>query len=198
MDDVFSQLVELEKLQLTKEYYVYYNQTTGDVIHIKNHFDPNETFYPFIKVPIEDFNENFNTSDYVIIDKPKLINRSRFQTSKEFNDIIYRIPKTYKFDDNYDYDLLIEQDFTKNEFRFRLNDKIKTIYNQISYYSQSISLYLTDYNDPNILHNTFIIEFKNLVDYSWYTISNIKNANKNTDLYTNRYFQSYVHMCINK
>jgi hypothetical protein len=203
MNDVFSKLAELENIQNKKEYYVYYNPVNGDVIHIKNYFDPSESFYPFIKVPIEEFKENFSTTEYVIINKPKLIKREFAHSDKIFDDYIYRIMKkitsnsVFFLNDSYEYDCLIEQDLHKREFRFRLSEKLRSLYNEISFNTKSIQFYLTDYNDPNIIYDIFNIDISDMVKYYWYTIPFRDSHQTINDIFTVRYFQNYLHIHIN-
>jgi hypothetical protein len=202
MSDVFKQLEELEKNN-NKKLYVFYDIQTGEIIHIRNYCSLDADSYPFVVIDPNNFDSSLNAVDYLVTNhgsEPILIKKETLFL-KYFNnidDVIHRIEKETVFDNdiNIKYDLLIEQNFIKNHFRFKLNDYLKKIYNSQIFKDKIIELYATDINDPHILYKTIKLNMLELVKNTSIIISFDENTKQDINFYTSRYFPKYIHVVV--
>ena len=207
--DVFEKLRELEEyVSVEKIFYVYYDQSTGKVIHFRNHVV--DDTYPFLEVRESDIGDisDIDVRNFVVIEianRKELVKRKSLEmidAMSGIDDLVHRISKVNLSekleipDQSHDYDLLIEQDLKEKVFRFRLSYQLKQQFNEPVFQEKTINLYLTNENDPNILHKSYAINLYNLSRYWYYTIPFDEDMRPN-DFYTIRYFSKYLHMVIN-
>jgi hypothetical protein len=79
MSDIFEQLKRIEEQACNSKIYVYYNQHTGEIIHLRNQILLDQyDDYPFIEVEKTEIYSDFDSSKYLVIDRkthPKLIKK---------------------------------------------------------------------------------------------------------------------------
>ena len=207
-EEIFARFAEWEK-ELLKEkvFYIYYDPSTGNIVHFRNQLVLDEL--PFIEVLEKDLNDidNLDFTKYVVItrNERKVLVYRAYDTNEDMHttdDIIHRIPSITLTEslnvpeEIYSYDLLIEQDLIKKEVRFRFSNDLRQQFNAPSFQEKSVDLFLTNYNDPNILHDMYSISLYDLCKHWYYTLP-LENYNGEVrDFYTKRYFTNYLHMII--
>jgi hypothetical protein len=97
---------------------------------------------------------------------------------------------------NYSFDLLIEQDNIKQEFRIRVSDIIKSRYNISAASGQEMKFFVTAENDPNILYQTVGVLVTDLLKYKFVTFSYEEFEGIPCNIFSKRYFQNYIHIVI--
>ena len=120
--------------------YFYYNPVNGQVIKITNCFEEDE--FPYIEIPAAEVDINLSINDYQVIrkdEKFELVKKDKFiDNVPKIDDNIHQIykriadPKIKISQVNYSFDMLIEQDNVKKEFRIRVSGVIKDQYYQTS------------------------------------------------------------------
>ena len=128
-------------------YYFHYDPVTGLIVNLRNYLEVDE--YPYLKFPFTDFESNISSNDYQILDingNKQLVKRNKsIETISKIDNKIYQIPKkkadlNIKISQaNYQFDILVEQDNIKKEFRISLSGRLKDQYHVIlilSFYHQ--------------------------------------------------------------
>ena len=208
-DEIFARFAEWEK-NLLKEtvFYIYYDPSTGNIVHFRNQLVADEL--PFIEVTNKDLEdiENIDLNKYVVItrlDQKVIIKRAfdSIDSISNIDDMIYRIPSivlTESLDvpeqDYYSYDLLIEQDLIKNEVRFRFSNDLRQQFKTPIFQEKTVDLFLTNPQDPNILHSIYSVSLFDLCNHWYYTLPLDNYDGELRDFYTKRYFTNYIHMII--
>lgn len=206
-DDIDA-LETLKKLQaiLTapEKFYIHYNPANGKIMHFRNYLE--ECEYPFLEFSKDQIDLEMSINDWQVIEvdgtrqlKPK---EKFVDTISKVQDTIHRINKekanlNKKISHaNYQYDLLIEQDNTKKEFRIRVSGAVKEQYSEISQTKQLISCYVTAEDDPYILYKTLEIPLIVLLENEYYTIPYDTFDGTDCNVFAFRYFQNYLHLVI--
>lgn len=186
------------------KYYFYYDPSTGNIVHFRNYLEVDD--YPYIEVKQTEVDSDISISEYQVVDiegKKKLIKRDKsidhltkiddtiHQISKKIADLNIKVSQA-----NYQFDLLIEQDNIKKEFRIHLSGAMKDQYHLNSKSNQHIFCYVTAENDPNILYKTLDIPLRNLLQSHYYTISYGDYDGTLCNIFSMRYFQNYLHLVI--
>jgi hypothetical protein len=205
---------DLDALELLKqllnptpniEFYFHYDTLTGRVMSIRNYFESDDT-YPYIKVSQSDYDPDISMNDYRIIDKDGkktlVKNLNLIDNIPKIDDTIYQIRKQLASPEvkisqrNYQFDLLIEQDNDKKEFRIRVSGEIKDQYHQVLTTNRKLVCYVTAENDPNILYRTLDIPMGHLLNYNYYTIPYGEYDGTPCNIFAFRFFQNYLHLVI--
>jgi hypothetical protein len=187
------------------KYFFYYDPITLDIIYLKNYFEEDAN-YPHIELLQSEIIDiavpGINDFSVVEIDGEKqIVQKKKTVKIDTIEDIIYQIPKINSDPNikisqaNYIFDLLIEQDNSKKEFRIRLSSVIKDQYDRKSL-NQDMSFYVTAENDPNILYKTLIVHINELLKNHYYTIPYNDFEGTDCNIFSRRYFQQYLHMVI--
>ena len=196
----------LEKLSATPPmitYYFHYDPSNGNIKSISPSLETNE--FPYIEVSQNDVDVTIEyITDYQIIErygKPTLAKKEIDNISK-VDDNIHQILKRLADPDkkisqlNYYFDMLIEQDNSKKEFRIRVSGMIKDQYKESLYSKQRFLCYVTAESDPNILYKTLDIPLAKLLQYHYYTISYDDYDGTPCNIFSMRYFYNYLHLVV--
>ena len=186
------------------KYYFYYDPITNDIVYMKNHLE--DDTYPHLEISQSDIVDLTVPSmyDFFIVEingKKQVVQKQKSIKIDTIDDIIYQIsrqladPNIKISQANYNFDLLVEQDDIKKEFRFRLSSPIKEQYDHKSL-NQIMSFYVTAENDPNILYKTLVVEINQLLTHHYYTIPYDDFEGIDCNIFSRRYFQKYLHMVI--
>ena len=185
-------------------YYFHYDPVTGLIVNLRNYLEVDE--YPYLKFPFTDFESNISSNDYQILNingNTQLVKRNKsIDHISKIDDKIYQIPKKNADPDikisqiNYQFDVLVEQDNVKKEFRIRLSGELKDQYHQDLNSKKSIILYITAENDPNILYKTLDIPLNKLLQYHSYTIPYNEFEDVSCNIFSIKYFNNYLHLVI--
>lgn len=206
--DPFEQLRQMIALQnIDQPRYFYYDLPTGEVKSIKNYIDPDEKFPYLTKLSSElDTKIELNTSNFLVVERDNKLelieNINRLGQIEMIDDIIYRLPKRNSDPNikisqaNYTYDLMIEQDDQKKEFRLRVSGNIKDQYQNRIDSKQRMIFYVTAENDPNILYKTLDIAIVDLLKHHYYTIAYGDFESGTCNIFSRRFFHNYIHMVI--
>ena len=160
---------------------------------------------PYLVYPKANFESEIILDDYQVVDKDgkkQLVKKDKQITISKIDDSVHQIykqladPSVKISQINYRFDLLIEQDNTKKEFRIRLSGLIKDQYHQGLISKQHIVCYVTAENDPNILYKTLDIPLNNLLQYHYYTIPYDDYDSTPCNIFSIRYFHNYLHLVI--
>jgi Asp-tRNA(Asn)/Glu-tRNA(Gln) amidotransferase C subunit len=126
--DAIQKLIESISSPITC--YFYYNTVNGQVIKITNYFE--ESSYSHIEIPATEVDPNLSINDYQVIrkdEKFELVKRDKFiDNVPKIDDNIHQIYKRIADSKikisqvNYSFDMLIEQDNIKKEFRIRVSE----------------------------------------------------------------------------
>jgi len=208
MDDDSDALELLKQLLTPSEtimFYFHYDPMTGNVINFRNYLEITDD-NPYLKFPHSDFDSEISTNDYQVIDvdgNKKLVKRNKsIETILKIDDKVHQItrmisnPEIKISQTNYNFDVLIEQDNTKKEFRIRLSGSLKDQYHKESKSKKSMIFYVTAENDPNILHKTLDIPLAKLLQYQYYTIPYDDFTDISCNIFSMRYFNNYLHLVI--
>lgn len=207
-EEIFAQLAALEKqAQEQKKYYIFYNQSTGGVVHMRNHMGETTDEYPHIVVEERELREldpspDINFNSLIVIQHAGRIVLSKKQefadNSVTVDSLIYRIPKIKNHipSDDLDYDILVEQNKKEKVFRFKLSEPLKQQFIDISYEERTIGLYLTNERDPNILKRSFKINLHRIIKEEDYSIPFDGSEDGVNDFFSFRYFPKYIHLLV--
>lgn len=208
MMDPFEELRLLKQL-LTQEakYYFYYDIASGEIISIMSYMDPNE-FNPYIEISVNDPLVNTDVLNKIYyeaieVDNKRILARKKinFDSIKKIDDIIYKIPREYINSEfeiseiDYKFDILIEQNTIKKEFRIRMSGYNRDQYDHTIESKNVLVFYVTADNDPTILYKKLEIPVKNLISNKYFSIS-YDTEIYDCNIFSNRYFQDYKHLVI--
>ena len=202
-NDALELLNQLLSTPLQPMYYFYYDPPTGKIVHVRNYLEVDE--YPYLEYPQTNFESNISLNEYQVIDtdgKKQLVKKDKPIIIAKIDDNIHQIHKMLYDPDikisqmNYRFDLLIEQDNIKKEFRIRLSGLIKDQYHQGLISKQQIACYVTAENDPNILYKRLDIPLAKLLQYHYYTIPYDDYDSIPCNIFSMRYFHNYLHLVI--
>ena len=202
--DIFELLKQKEQeSKKEKKFYVYYEPSTGEIIHLRNYLEKDS--HPFITISESDIEEslkNFTVKDYLVLEKKKKMTLVKIDkiTIDQFNidDIIYQIPKVVVKNRNqikkHYYDIAIEQNNKDKVFRLKLSADAKNNFLPQQNLRQLIlNIYVTAENDPHILYQTLEFKLEDLLDHQFFTIKFDKFNGANCNLFAKKYFQTYLH-----
>lgn len=204
MTDVFELLrLREEQNKLEKKYYVYYDTSSGEIIHFRNCLENDS--YPYIEISESDLDVpilQFESRNYFVSQKNKKLElvRKNDNAELEFNidNVVYQIPKVEVKSRNQlkknPYDLLIEQNNKDRVFRLKFSPEMKKMYyDRENLLQTKLHIYVTAEDDPNILYQ--ILEFKmyDLITHEFYTIPFEDFNEKRCNLFAKKYFHLYVH-----
>jgi len=195
----------ISEVNAEPKYFFYYDSITLDIIYIKSHFEEDDKYHyiELLQSEVVDIAVP-SVNDFSIVEvdgKKQVVQKQKTIKIDTIEDIIYQIPKTdadptIKISQaNYIFDLLIEQDNSKKEFRIRLSSAIKDQYDRKSL-NQDMSFYVTAENDPNILYKTLKVHINELLKNHYYTIPYNDFEDTYCNIFSRRYFQQYLHMVI--
>lgn len=206
--DPFEELALLKQL-LTQEvkYYFYYDLPSGDVISILSYMDPDEE-NPYIEISKDDpliGTNDLNKINFQVIEsdnKRILIRRKiNFDLIKKIDDIIYKMPREHILagteisESKYKFDILIEQDTINREFRIRMSGYNRDQYDHKIESKNILVFFVTADNDPTILYKKLEIPVKHLINNKYFSIAYDSDIDQ-CNIFSNRYFQDYIHLVI--
>lgn len=203
IQDVFELLKEKEKEnQKEKKFYVYYEPSTGEIIHLRNYVE--EDSHPFITISESDLDgpiDNFKTDGYLVLEKKKKMKLVKIDTvinQSNIDDLIYQLPKITIEDrfqiKNHHYDIAVEQNNKDRVFRLKLSAETKeNFYPQLLLRQLTLNIYVTAENDPHILYKTLEFKLQDLLDHQFYTINFDDFDGESCNLFAKKYFQTYLH-----
>jgi len=208
MDQSDDALELLRKLLLPPPlviFYFHYDPLDGNIKNLRPYLDGDDDL-PYITATQEEIENDICLDDYSILERDgifKLIKRDRLSESiSKIDDNIYQIPKsladsvTKISQITYQFDLLIEQDNIKKEFRIRLSGMMKDQYKDSLRSKQDFTFYITEENDPNILFTTLDIPLSKLLQYHYYTIPYDEYEGTSCNIFSKKYFSTYLHLVI--
>ena len=187
-------------------YYIYYQKENGNILAVSNERDDTISDN-FIEIDLET-HKKFSSGEYLVTDWAVL--------SSPKNDNVIELVKRIKDEKEFDVDkstkqiekvsrkpknsFIIEQ-YTKSK-RWKisntLNDSNLIYYTQTDgYVDQKKEIYVIQEDNPNILLDTFVISFKDLLtsEKNYVTITNSKIANrKDVSLICRRTEENFVHI----
>ena len=202
--DIFELLKQKEQEnKAEKKFYIYYEPSTGEVVHLRNYLEQDS--HPFITITesdLEESIENFKPKDYLVLEnkkKMKLIKADTI-TIDQFNidDLIYQIPKITVENRNqikkHYYDIAIEQNNKDRVFRLKFSSETKEKFlPQQNLRQLSLSIYVTAESDPHILYQILEFKIRDLLDNQYYTINFDDFNGEKCNLFSRKYFQTYLH-----
>ena len=187
-------------------YYIYYQSATGNILALTNEQDSSfgETYIETNSEVFEKFvNGEHKVHEWAVLSSPK---------DEEIVELVKRVQEVKEFDP----DLSIKQidkvlDSTENAFVIEQNTKIGSwqitttlddkhliYYSQTDGYSdQKKQIFVIQEDNPAVLLDTFVIEFKDLLTKNKYSVKVYnKDISKRTDvsLICSRVDEEYVHI----
>lgn len=199
---LFHEIISSSKAPIM--YYFYYDPSTGNIVHFRNYLEVDE--YPYLEVRQTEIESDISIGDYQIIDTDgtkKLIKKDKsVDNITKIDDTIHQISKKISSPDlkisqaNYQFDLLIEQDNIKKEFRIRLSGMMKDQHKDNIKSTQDFTFYITEENDPNIFFTTLDISLSKLLQYHYYTIPYNDYEDTPSNIFSKKYFSTYLHLVI--
>ena len=187
-------------------YYIYYQSATGNILALTNEQDRSfgETYIETNSEVFEKFaNSEYKVHEWAVLSSPK---------DEEIVELVKRVQEVKEFDP----DLSIKQidkvlDSTENAFVIEQNTKIGSwqitttlddkhliYYSQTDGYSdQKKQIFVIQEDNPAVLLDTFVIEFKDLLTKNKYSVKVYnKDISKRTDvsLICSRVDEEYVHI----
>ena len=205
--DVFELLKQKEQeSKKEKKFYVYYEPSSGEVIHLRNYLEQDSL--PFITITESDIDEsinNFKTNGYLVLEKTKKMTLVKVDkiTIDQFNidDLIHQIPKVNLEDrtqiKNHYYDIVIEQNNKDKVFRLKFSPETKEKFlSQGNLRQLTLAIYVTSENDPHILYQTLEFKIQDLLDNQYYTMEYNDFDGSPCNLFSRKYFQTYLHVDI--
>jgi hypothetical protein len=212
-DEIFEILRKQEELIRKKPtFYVHYDPVSQKIVNLRNYFEETDT-HPFVTITSEEFDfssPDFNIANYRVLVKSKKLEKIVDEDAKisTIDDLIYEIPKivsktriTYA---DRPFDLLIEQNNPLGEFRIKLSKDLKEKLSIQGVGNQTMSIYVTAPNDPNILYKTLNFKLNDIIRNEFYTmkfdIKNHKTVDEfngtSANIYALKYFENYLHVDI--
>lgn len=204
-DPVFELLRQQEEAIKKKPvFYIHYDPVTMLGVNLRNYLDAKDPL-PYVEFKENDFDfsdPSFSICNYrIIIDEKKLVKiEEKIIPISKIADFIYEIPKviskeriTYA---DRPFDLLIEQNNPLGEFRIKLSKPLKEKFALQGKNNQSMHVYVTALNDPNILYKTLKFTFGELIQHEYYTLPFEDFNGDMANVYALKYFQEYVHVDI--
>lgn len=205
-EDVFEILRQLELYNSNeKKFYVYYDPSTGEIIHFRNYFEDDP--HPFIEVLESELDtpiEQFDLKKYFVSKKGDKAELSRIDTIAALENInnidslIYQLPKVdlKDFNNQEETDLIVEQDNIKEIFRIIFSKATKERFLRYRSMQQELNIYVTAESDPNILYKTLKFKISDLIDNDSFVINFEDFSGENCNLFSVKYFESYIHVDI--
>jgi len=206
-EDIFETLKRLEDSLKNQSfnYYIYYDPQNGKIMHIRN-YEENDTL-PVLVVKNDDFDQHnisMHSHSVVEIDGEKTIKKivNPYKTPA-VDEFIHRIPKEQikpraKVTKSYEFDLLIEQDNAKKEFRLRLSKELRSAAAGTPEADRKIVMFVTASGDPNILYKTLEIPMSKLVNDEFSVVEFGDYDGTKSNVYSIRYFKKYLHLDFRK
>jgi len=204
-DPIFEILRQQEEALKKKPiFYIHYDPVSFLGVNLRNYLDTTDTL-PYIELTENDFDlsdPSFTISNYRIMANEKKLEKieEKVIPISKIADFIYEIPKiiskdriTYK---DRPFDLLIEQNNPLKEFRIKLSKPLKEKFALQGKNNQSMHVYVTALNDPNILYKTLEFTFGELIQHEYYTLSFDDFNGDMANVYALKYFQDYIHVDI--
>lgn len=204
---------ELEKFNsrnsVVEEFrHVYYDADTGIIKSISNGQEGNMPFvlvhFDQVKDILEgkDFIENYkiifspDDKDFVFVRK-----EDEEEILQSINDVIFQIPSlvntSYPVIHDPLNDITIIQDYTDTCWKVYINGGLAhSLQSKNLYFDKSFDFYITDYNDPNILHKTMSIPVKDLLEnfYAVFPFDELEYKEQRISIFTRKLFTKYQHI----
>jgi hypothetical protein len=205
--DPFEQWELLQsQINLEKKIYFYYDLPTGRITSITPNIDIDNT-NPYLEIIESELTDPIEgLEDFVVIEKDgkfELVKAEEIRPKiATIDDMIYQLykisydPEIKISQANYKFDLLIEQDNIRKEFRLRISDPIKSQYHMRVETDQRMLFYVTAENDPNILYQTIDVSVADLLKHHYFTFPYNGYDGILCNIFARRYFQSYLHIVI--
>lgn len=187
--------------------YVYYDGDTGIINSISN----SKQDLPFVLVQYEkvknilegkDFIENYkiifspDDKDFVFVRK-----EDEEEILQSINEVIFQLPAIVQTENPTVHDPLNDitliQDFTDTCWKILINGGLaSSLRKRNLYFDKHFDFYLTDYNDPNILHKTLSVPVKELIDNFFVILpfDNFEYSGKRISIFTRKLFTKYQHI----
>ena len=199
-EDIFERLKkQISEASLEKTFYVYYNPSTGEIIHFRNYAE--NDVHPFIQIKESDIDtplEKFEMKDYLVLERDKKLKLVKvlnyFNTISDVDDVIYLVPRINVKNDDDDPELIIEQDNLKKVFRISLSHRLREKFRAFKEFRQNMNVYVTEEGDPNILYKTLEFNIHDLVNSEYKEIPFDEFEGTVCNIYLMKYFQSYLHV----
>lgn len=188
--------------------HVYYDGDTGIIKSISNGQESNMPFilvhFDQVKSILEgkDFIENYkiifspDDKDFVFVRK-----EDEEEILQSINDVIFQIPTIVdtRFPIIHDplNDITIIQDYNDTCWKIIVNGSLaQSLKKRNLYFDRYFDFYITDYNDPNILHKTFSVSVKELVDNFFVILpfDEVEYSDKRVSIFTRKLFTKYQHI----
>ena len=204
-DPIFELLRQQEEAIKKKPvFYIHYDPITTLGVNLRNYLDSTDPL-PYVEFNQDEFDfssPSFSICNYrIIADERKLIKiEEKVIPISKIADFIYEIPKVISKDRityaDRPFDLLIEQNNPLSEFRIKLSKPLKEKFALQGKNNQSMHVYVTALNDPNILYKTLKFTFGELIQHEYYTLPFEDFNGDMANVYALKYFQEYVHVDI--
>jgi hypothetical protein len=208
-EDIFETLRKLEESikNPSFNYYIYYDSENGKVMHIRNYKDESDPL-PMLVIRNDEFDRNsisIHSHSVIEVDGKKTLKKIvNLYKTPPVDDFIHLIPKKeikpkVKISEKtFEFDLLIEQDNIKKEFRVRLSKELRDQASVEVGNDRKLMIFVTATNDPNILYKTLEVPMQSLVQDNYYSIKFDDYDGESSNIYSIRYFKQYLHLDIRK
>jgi hypothetical protein len=184
-----------------QKYYLNFRED-GTILKVGNVLDESTPYIEVEQQVVQDFADcKKEFKDYIIVPSDAVDAKfeMRFRhTSLEDFDVDRSILQLSKTLINERLNFIIIQDVTNGIWKSKLSNDLKSLLSSTSYYKdKSHTLFVTDEDDPNVLLDTLVVEFSDLL-YKDECI--IKNTNKevaqrpDVSVYCGKVFENYSHI----
>lgn len=187
---------------IEQKFYLNFREDTGAIWKVTNQLDISSPYMEIDKETMLDFaDERKQLSDYIAI--PSDSGKSKFELkfkhktleSFDVDKSIHQLPKNLK---NENLIFYIIQDTITGSWRAKLSPKLKDLLNSTAYYKdKNHIIFVTQQDDPNILLDTLVIKFSEILSKNEYVIKNTnKKVAQRTDVsvYCGKVFENYSHI----
>lgn len=180
--------------------FVFFDPTTGSIKSIASNSD--EIEFPYIMLNSEIDKEKVNNPDafykFKVIFDPEQkknvlieINLDAEQFTK-VEDLIYQVPLR-DLDNN--EDIVIIQDTLNKKWEFQIDQKLSTMLSGQPLPFDYYNFYVTEFNDPNILHRTIVVSLAEMIDNGAVPIDFLTSyEEKNLSIFGRKHFSTHAHI----
>lgn len=183
---------------------LFFDSDTGSIKSISNH--TTEIDAPYIEIFDNDLKTKLQDQStfhkYKVVYDPEQKKNILVEIDLDFDqvtkieDLILKFP-TVETDAS--QDILIIQDVTKNCWTIKLSEELVSEFKNKPLNFDYYNLFITDFNDPNILHRTISVPFKKLVDDGVFVVGfDNLNEKKRLSVFSRKYFKQHGHIIKNE
>lgn len=189
-------------ISVLKNKFVYYNETTGEIVKISNNKE--DTEYGLLEVDSELVSEiltgdkqlsSFRVEYDLTLQCKSLVEIGKATDVLSASERFYKIPRNSESIS----DLIIVQDFRNYEWIIKINKPLLNMLHIEPFKHKKMLFSITSVNDPNIVYRTIIISLHELLKKKSLYYAFQYEAEEQLDkvsIYTLKYFNTYKHEVI--